>query len=139
MTMQASIHYASIVIYVLAILLALDTVRHVLKSEHVSIMKELLVTMLVTSGALAGCFSAMQIIWTVSGEYAYTTEWESIGWLLHDWMNGISHLAFILAIRVFVRWDEIGKHLLRYRHIVDDNCILIKTAKCSLRMPKGID
>lgn len=51
-------------------------------------------------------FSVLQYGWIVGGHDESVGTVESMGWMLFDFLNGFTNLAFVLALRLYLRWKN---------------------------------
>lgn len=131
--LQSAVHYSSIAVYVLAVVLGLDAVRHLFQSSHPPIIKELIAILLASCVLLCIAFVGMQTYWVTALEFNDISDAEALGWLIHDWVNGISHLSFVVSVRVFILWNQLKLHGTTYRRISDTKCAVQPDGECKLR------
>lgn len=105
MTPDIIIQLLSLVVYAAAILWGGLAMLDIRRSSHQIAIKYVASALVLLSVATAVAFSAAQSYWTLTGEIKSLSFSETAIWLLYDWLNGLSHLAVVLAVRAFMRWQ----------------------------------
>lgn len=101
---EALFQSSSLVVYFAAVVFCFITLREVKYSHHPKAIKTLSYSLLALSLSMTLTFIVIQIAWVIHNHSDDITQPEAFGWVVYDWLNGITHLAFILSVRVFLCW-----------------------------------
>ena len=96
----------SITVYLAAIIWSGFAVLDIKKSSHGIGVKYIASGIVFLSASTSVMFIAAQIPWALAENQEQISFAEAISWLLYDWLNGFAHLAMILAVRSFMRWEN---------------------------------
>lgn len=102
---DAYVQLASLSVYVATIVwggLAFVDIRRSHQARSVKYIAAGLTTLSIMTATM---FVIAQIPWILEQQWRVSSVADTLAWLLHDWLNGLSHLALVLAVRAFVRWD----------------------------------
>lgn len=69
-------------------------------------LKSLIQLFLVATILKSVAFCTLQYGWIVGGYDETIGNVETFGWILFDFLNGFSNLAFVLALRLYLRWKN---------------------------------
>lgn len=95
----------SLIVYVGAIVWGGLAFLDIRRSHHARAVKYLASGLVTLSLTTAGVFITAQIPWIVDQQWRVMSLTETLTWLLYDWLNGLAHLAIVLAVRAFMRWE----------------------------------
>ncbi len=99
------IQLLSIVVYVVAVIYSGFAFWDIRRSTHSLSIKYIASGVVVLSSATALMFIAAQTSWSLQSSQEHLGFVDAVVWLLYDWLNGLTHLAVILAVRTFIRWE----------------------------------
>jgi hypothetical protein len=100
------IQLLSIVVYLAAVLWSGFAFWDIRQSHHSLGVKYLAAGIVCLAVATSVMFIAAQVSWALTGQQEQLSFTETAAWLLYDWLNGFAHLAMILAVRTFMRWES---------------------------------
>ena len=106
MTPDAVIQLLSLIVYLAAILWGGLAVIDIRRSHYQLSVKYIASALIALSVGTAVAFSVAQTYWSLTGTINEMSFAETAAWMLYDWLNGLSHLAVVLAVRAFMRWDQ---------------------------------
>lgn len=99
-----AVHLASTGLYLVVLAMSLRTLwLPQVRGMHDELGR-LIRALLILSACLALAFTTLQVSWAVRGEFHALDTWEAVLWLVFDWSNGASHLAFVMATNVWLQW-----------------------------------
>lgn len=99
------IQLLSIVVYVAAVIWSGFAFWDIRQSHHALGVKYLAAGIVCLAVATALMFIAAQVPWALDEQQDQLSFSEMAAWLLYDWLNGFAHLAMILTVRAFMRWE----------------------------------
>jgi hypothetical protein len=108
MTTDLLIQLMSLLLYVATIFWGLLAFIDINKSHHQVSVKYIGSAVVFLSMFTAIVFIYAQLMWVKNEQWASLSIAETAVWLLYDWMNGLSHLAIVLLIRAFMRWEQLS-------------------------------
>lgn len=108
MTLQPDmlVQLASLVVYLATFIwggLAYFDIRAARFSRPVKYIAAALVTLSLLTVTL---FVSAQLPWIMNGQWREMPLVELLTWLMYDWVNGLAHLATVLAVRTLMRWEQ---------------------------------
>lgn len=101
---ETYIHIASLAVYVAALVWSVLAFIDIRQSSYPRAVKYVASGLVMLSVMTAVMFIASQIPWILDKQWKTISLYEALSWLLYDWLNGLSHLALVLAVRAFMRW-----------------------------------
>jgi hypothetical protein len=101
------IQLLSLIVYFAAIAYGILAAFDIRKSHHSLTLRYLASGLVLLSSATAIIFIIAQVPWIVEQQWRVMSFAETLAWLMYDWLNGLTHLAIVLAVRAFMRWEQI--------------------------------
>ena len=105
-TADIAIQLLSLIVYLAAILWGGLAVIDIRRSHYPLSVKYVASALIALSVGTAAVFSVAQTYWSLTGTIQEMSFAETAAWMLYDWLNGLSHLAVVLAVRAFMRWEQ---------------------------------
>ena len=129
--LEQGAYLMSIPLYVAVLWFAIDTLRLTycsktascavcIKSLPAPLLRVLrLFMVLVIATTLT--FMALQSTWIIGHGYTSLSQAELMAWVTFDWVNGTAYLMFVLALRLYLKWQRFpqGKNSPQERHSHD--------------------
>ena len=106
MTPDIAIQLLSLIVYLFAILWGGLAVIDIRRSHYPLSAKYVASALIALSVGTAAAFSVAQTYWALTGTIHEMSLAETAAWMIYDWLNGLSHLAVVLAVRAFMRWEQ---------------------------------
>jgi len=105
MNNETLIQSASLVVYALVVVFSLITLREAAIHQRDKAVCIVVQSLMLLTVAMALIFMTLQWQYVMNKSWVGVPQAEVVGWIAHDWVNGVTHLAFVLAARVLVHWD----------------------------------
>lgn len=106
MPVDTLVQLASLSVYAATLIWGGLAFRDVACSEHPRSVRYIAFGLVTLSMMTAAIFIVVQWTWIVQQQWKILSLAETLGWLMYDWLNGLTHLAIILAVRAFMRWEQ---------------------------------
>lgn len=100
------IQLLSLVVYFAAIGYSMLAVLDIRRSHHSLPIRYIASGLVLLSSSTAILFIISQIPWITEQQWRVMSFAETLSWLMYDWINGLTHLAIVLAVRTFMSWKN---------------------------------
>ena len=115
------VNFASTLLYVMAAGFAGLVLWELRGSYRSAPLRIIAASLLSLSLLTCLAFIVLNGLWIVEQAWRDLSDASNVGWIVWDWLNGISHLSFVLAVRVFVQWEP--RPTCKHRHCPADTVI----------------
>lgn len=107
------VNASSMLLYGMAVLFALIVLWELRGSYRSAPLRIVAASLLALSMLASSGFVGLNALWIAEEAWRDLSAPTNVGWIVWDWINGLAHLSFVLAIRVFVQWQPrpVCKHL----------------------------
>lgn len=102
MSSEVIIQSASLIVYALILVFSVLVFIEAARAECEPSMRLVAQSLMLMTFAMAAVFSTLQVLYILNRSWAGLPPAEVSGWIAHDWANGLTHLAFVLATRVLL-------------------------------------
>ena len=84
---------------------AFESMRHIKDCKSRKCSQSIIYTLLIATMIKAIAFCLLQADWIINDYDSGIDDVASLGWMLFDFLNGLTNLMIIVAVRVYLKWN----------------------------------